>query len=51
MSSVQARTLAWPIRSWTCLSKSCSIGIGSAAPPYTPEIEIVPPRRTDSIAE
>ena len=49
-SSVQARTLAWPMRTWICLSKSCIIGIGSAAPPYTPEIETVPPRRTASMA-
>ena len=33
MSSVQARTLAWPIRIWTCLSNICIIGSGSAAPP------------------
>jgi hypothetical protein len=26
-------TLAWPMRSWICLSKICSIGNGSAAPP------------------
>ena len=32
-------------RSCSCLSKICIIGIGSAAPPYTPEIDTVPPRR------
>ena len=30
MSSTQRLTLAWPIRSWICLSNSVSIGIGSA---------------------
>ena len=29
MSSTQRRTFAWPMRSWICLSNSCSIGIGS----------------------
>jgi hypothetical protein len=32
------------------LSKIVSIGNGSAIPPYTPISEIVPPRRTISIA-
>ena len=51
MSSTHALTLAWPWRIWICLSNSCSVGIGSAVPPYTPLSEIVPPRRTISIAE
>ena len=51
MSSTQRLTLHWPIRSWICLSDSVSIGIGSAFPPYTPDSETVPLRRTMSIAE
>jgi hypothetical protein len=39
------------MRSWICLSNIVSIGSGSASPPYTPDSEIVPPRRTMSIAE
>ena len=50
MSSAQRFTLACPIRSWICLSKSVIIGSGSAEPPYTPISEMVPPRRTPSIA-
>ena len=50
MSATQRFTFGWPIRSCTCLSKSWSIGRGSAAPPYTPSSEIVPPRRTRSMA-
>jgi hypothetical protein len=50
MSSTQRLTFAWPMRSWICLSNSVSIGSGSAIPPYTPISEIVPPRRTMSIA-
>ena len=50
MSGTQRCTLAWPIRSWICLSNMVIIGIGSAIPPYTPLSEIVPPRRTSSIA-
>jgi hypothetical protein len=50
MLSTQARTLAWPIRSCTCLSNSVIIGSGSAISPYTPISEIVPPRRTTSTA-
>ena len=33
MSSTQRLTLAWPIRSWICLSNIVIIGIGSAVPP------------------
>ncbi len=50
MSSTQRLTLAWPIRSWICLSNIVSIGIGSLWPPYTPIRETVPPRRTASMA-
>lgn len=50
ISSLQRRTLAWPMRSWICLSNMVSIGMGSAMPPYTPDSEMVPPRRTRSIA-
>ena len=50
MSGIQRFTLAWPIRSWICLSNNDIIGIGSAMPPYTPDSETVPPRRTVSIA-
>jgi hypothetical protein len=39
------------MRSWICLSNIVSSGSGSASPPYTPDSEIVPPRRTMSIAE
>src|SRR5699024_3786404 len=47
----QCCKLAWPIFNVICLSNSVSIGSGSALPPYTPESEMVPPRRTMSIAE
>jgi hypothetical protein len=50
ISGVQRLTFASPMRSWICLSKSVIIGSGSAMPPYTPLSEIVPPRRTMSIA-
>lgn len=50
ISSLQRRTLAWPMRICTCLSNRVSMGIGSAMPPYTPESEMVPPRRTSSMA-
>ena len=33
MSSTHLLTLAWPMVSFTCLSKSVSIGRGSAIPP------------------
>ena len=49
MVSVHALTFAWPMRIWICLSKSCSMFMGSAVPPYTPLMESVPPRRTVSM--
>jgi len=33
------------------LSNNVIMSIGSAAPPYTPDTEMVPPRRTIAIAE
>ncbi len=50
MSPTQAFTFAWPMRSWICLSNSVSMGMGSIIPPYTPMMEMVPPRRTSSMA-
>ena len=49
-SSTQRRTLAWPMRRCTCLSNKVSMGSGSVIPPYTPITEMVPPRRTTSMA-
>jgi hypothetical protein len=44
MSGTQRFTLAWPIRSWTCLSNS-QHGQRASHPPYTPLSDTVPPRR------
>ncbi len=49
-SSIQRFTWAWPMRRVTPLSNSFSIGMGSLMPPYTPEMDTVPPRRTASKA-